>query len=490
LLNISRYSKVRTLRADFLFLPLCLLLVMAQLAVADEPAVKKTYQLRAAWIVTAFGIDWPKTLNPDSQKASLEAIFKNLKEKKYNAVFFQVRIRGDVMFKSQYEPYATVMTGTLGQSPDYDPLAFAIQLSRKYGLEFHAWFNTFIVSNRSKAKVSAGVPHIWQSHPDWVPKLSGTPAEADEFIDPSNEAAKQHLRRVAMEVVRNYDIDGFQFDDYMRYPAKDYPDAKAYEQHNPQHLSLADWRRENINSFVRAFYDEATQLKPYLKVGVTPIGVYERLDDTPAMSSYTDVYQDSRAWLREKKCDYLAPQVYFHIGKTTPDEEKNRKFNPAFEKLVADWTANNFGRHIYIGIGAYKPTVKAELKDQIAVVAVCKAEGLSMYPYQSIKDDAVFNDYALIPPMPWKSSKPPVPPTDVSLSPLTNGNVTLTWKTTAETRWVNVYRNKSGVYHLAMQFVSSETTSISASAADRFAVTSIDKFGNESVLLESGVVEK
>ncbi len=55
-----------------------------------------------------------------------------------------------------------------------------------------------------------------------------------------------------MEVVDNYDIDGVHLDDYF-YPASGvFNDDVTFKMYNSNHIAaLADWRRDNINEFVR-----------------------------------------------------------------------------------------------------------------------------------------------------------------------------------------------------------------------------------------------
>ncbi|NTW50317.1 MAG: family 10 glycosylhydrolase, partial [Chlorobiales bacterium] len=96
---------------------------------SDLAGRKPPQEMRGVWITTAYGIDWPQTTDPEEQKAALQAIFKDIRDKNCNAVFFQVRIRGDVLFYSRHEPFSDILTGTLGQVPAYDPVAYAISLA-------------------------------------------------------------------------------------------------------------------------------------------------------------------------------------------------------------------------------------------------------------------------------------------------------------------------------------------------------------------------
>lgn len=438
-------------------------------------------ELRGVWIATAYGIDWPQTSDPEEQKASLRAIFKDIKAKNCNAVFFQVRIRGDVMFYSRYEPFSDIVTGTLGQVPSYDPVAYAISLAREYGIEFHAWFNTMILRGKNDTPQSIGVPHIWQTHPEWVDRRAqADPTQKTVFLNPALPEVQKHLIQLIADFTRRYDVDGIQLDDYLRYPTKDFPDRQEYERYNPGNLSLENWRRETLNRFVSTLHDSVTAIKPYVRFGITPIGVYKRVDKEPAMESYHDVYQDSREWVRRKKCDYLAPQVYFHTGPTSADDRKEQKYNPAFENLVRDWGKNKFQRHLYVGIGTYKPAVKKEWEYQLKLSREAGAEGVIFYPYNSVKDiPKLFDGPSKIPAMPWKSIVAPRPPGNVRCERKDDG-VKISWETDEDVRWINIYKANGSSTEPYMMRVWGDHFSIDARPGEVFFMTAVNKFGNES----------
>lgn len=443
------------------------------------------YELRGVWIATAFGIDFPKTINPEQQKADLDTIFRDLKSKKFNAVFFQVRVRADVLYPSSVEPYHEYIAGK-GKSPNYDVTKYAIDLAHQHGLEFHAWFNTMILRGKESSEQAEQNPSLWKTHPDWIdPRAQKNPRLKDVYLNPSKPEVRAYLASLIADFARRYDIDGIQLDDYLRYPDKtafseDFPDDEEYKRHNPNQLSKDEWRRENINLFVKMIHDSLHAIKPYVKFGVTPIGVYRKVDKEPAMESVVEVYQDSREWTKRKYCDYLAPQVYFHIGATTNEERKAKKFNPDFEKLVGDWATNKNFRHLYIGIGTYKPAVKQEWKKQVEMCRKFGAEGFIFYPYNSIADITdLFSDYALIPPMKWKSTTIPIPPEGQSVA-WRYGKVELKWKKPKGIRWVNIYKPSYSILVPIRQNMFEETAWVEAKSGDQFYLTAIDAYGNES----------
>lgn len=447
---------------------------------SSRAAPEPRYELRGAWIATGFGIDFPKTTDPEQQKRHLDSIFQDLKSRKFNAVFFQVRIRADVVFETDLEPYHEYLTGVYGKAPDYDIAQYALELARKYGLEFHAWFNTMILRGKNATKKSVGIPSLWERHPEWIDaRAARNPDEPTAYLNPANPHAQAHLIKLITDFARRYDIDGIQLDDYLRYPTTAFPDTAEFLRYNPRKLALDEWRRSVITQFVETLHDSLMRLKPYLKFGVTPIGVYRRLDNEPAMESYA-LYQDSREWTRRKACDYLAPQLYFHIGKTTEEEARAKQFNPDFAKLLQDWCANKNFRHLYVGLGVYKPSVKKEWREQLALARQLGAEGVIFYPYSATAGIEAFKDYALIPPMMWKKNAPPDAPQCIHVA-RQNGKVQLSWQAQPEARWYNLYEKQGDTLKLIRQNLFAPSVEINVASGRQLFLTTIDRFGNESV---------
>jgi len=283
-------------------------------------------ETRAVWLTTVYGLDWPTAKATSSsgiqqQKNELIQILDNLKSANFNTVIMQVRARGDLIYPSQYEPWATSLTGTLGRNPGYDPLKFAIEETHKRGMEFHAWWNVVKVKDDSTLPPNTNPPHIVLRHPEYVKYYK---PNNEWWIDMGKPEARNYLINVVMELVRNYDIDGIHFD-FIRYPNPDFPDSDTYALYANEYPDINEWRRENINKFVRAVYDSIKRVKPWVKVGSAPIGIYRNICDssgvyiysrncgscpsgtTPVATgwqAYCSIYQDSRRWLMEGKHDY------------------------------------------------------------------------------------------------------------------------------------------------------------------------------------------
>jgi uncharacterized lipoprotein YddW (UPF0748 family) len=394
-------------------------------------------EVRAVWLTTVYGLDWPSAKATSAsgiqqQKNELIQILDRLKSANFNTVIMQVRARGDLIYPSQHEPWATSLTGTLGRNPGYDPLKFAIEETHKRGMEFHAWWNVVKVKDDSTLPPQTNPPHIVLRHPEFVKYYR---PNNEWWIDMGKPEARNYLINVVMELVRNYDIDGIHFD-YIRYPNPDFPDDSTYALYANEYPSKDDWRRENINKFVRAVYDSIKKVKPWVKVGSAPIGIYKNIyadDGTPLATgwqAYYSIYQDSRRWLMEGKHDYHSPQIYWDIAN-----------NPKFDVLVRDWKNNSYGRHIYAGSAAYRMDSgsgnwsASEILAQIDTSRAIGVQGNTFFRYKSLLlkgliDSLINSKYkypAFIYPMPWIDSVKPNPPINVAIRRIADKTFEIFW---------------------------------------------------------------
>lgn len=474
-----------SLPRQFLILTLSLAAAAGPLCAFETPVPPKR-EVRAVWITTVGGLDWPKSQSRDEQQRSLREMVERLDRAHFNTIFFQARGRGDVFYRSALEPWSNVMTGTLGDDPGWDPLAFLLDEAHSRGIEVHAWFNTFLVRT-GKAEPPLSEPrHVILSHPKWVRLV-----ETEWWLDPGIPEVRDYTLRLVMELVSRYDIDGIQFD-FIRYPVKPYPDDATYRRYGGRQQK-DDWRRENITRFLQAVYDSVTGLRPWVKVGSTPIGIYRNTEKFRGLQSYADLYQDSRAWVAAGAQDYLVPQVYWSTGATPGD--------PDFTAVVEDWSRNANGRQVVIGLGPYKPEVRAELPELIDITRRYGLGGTSCFRYENIADMLTmggrYSQPALIPPMPWKDPLPPNPPTRLVADQTGGSDVHLRWTAPTQAddgdhaRRIVVYRSPrqpvdvSSLSNIAAILAGTDTAyvdTISRPVAPRYfyALTSLDRANNES----------
>ncbi|HUL43250.1 MAG TPA: family 10 glycosylhydrolase [Bacteroidota bacterium] len=448
--------------------------------------------MRAVWITTVSGLDWPKSTDRAEQQKSLREMIEKLHRAHFNTIFFQVRGRADALYRSRYEPWSVQLTGTLGADPGWDPLDTAITIAHALGMEVHAWFNTFLV--RSGPRPAPSVPlHMVLAHPEWV-----QPVDDEYWCDPGIPAARQYTLNVAMDLIQHYDVDGIHFD-YLRYPQKLLQDDATYRRYGGG-MQRDTWRRENINKFLRDFRDAALPLKPMLKIGAAPIGVYLNIGKMRGLQSYSDVDQDSRKWLQDRLVDYLAPQIYWSLG--------DKPANPDFVTVARDWALNSYNRQIYFGIGAYKPEVFDEIATLVDTSRAIGGEGISFFRYASIEKDldvgGRFRFLSLIPPMAWKDHIPPDPPRDVHVANVEDGVFSISWQQPVsapdgdQAKRFNIYRSRFPKIDLnnpekLVANVSGGTSTLTDTIANvaslkyYYAVTALDKGNNESSPAVEGV---
>jgi uncharacterized lipoprotein YddW (UPF0748 family) len=375
------------------------------------------HELRAVWISPTSG-DWPTSTDIEEQQRSLVDILDNLQKHNFTTVFFQIRSRGNTFYKSSIEPWSPQLSGVLGKDPGWDPLAFAVEEAHKRGLELHAWFNVAKVWGADNLPLHQ--QHVTQAHHDWVKQF-----ENEWWLDMGNPEAREYTKNLVKEIVNSYDVDGVHFD-YVRYPSERFDDWNSFSRWSDG-MDRAEWRRKNITSFVRACYEFIQKEKPWVKVGAAVLGIYQSINGAQStFNGYSGVFQDPRGWMRDGILDYATPQLYWTIG-----EQKNPN-DPDFELLCSDWVRENYGRHVYIGIAAYREKIQNELDEQIELTRTSQANGQVFFRYEHTATlfDQIQKAYrypALVPQMLWKDSIPPNNPKNISIDADDKSDVLIKW---------------------------------------------------------------
>ena len=330
-------------------------------------------ETRGVWVTTNFRLDWPpRTYNPETQKQALVDIFNDIKNKRLNTIYFQVRSSGTVLFKSTYDPFSPYITGELGGEATYDPLAFALYQAHRRGIELHAWINMIRCFSGEDTNIFNNPYHISKRKPEWVVEYKEN-GKSSYWLDPGLPEVRDYLVDMVLEIVRNYDVDGIHLD-FFRYPGKDFNDDFSYRIYGSG-MNRADWRRNNLTLLITDLSQRLKSIKHYVKLGVTPIGIYENRKGAVGMEGFHTVYQDTREWLRRGIIDYAVPQIYWPFDG-----------NPKFDVLAKDWNENSFGRNIVIGIAAYKPEVLGQVERMINYSRQIGAKGIAFFRYGNIKD--------------------------------------------------------------------------------------------------------
>jgi uncharacterized lipoprotein YddW (UPF0748 family) len=418
----------------------------------DVPAPRAEF--RGVWIATVDNTDWPSEvgLSTEQQQRELIVLLDRAAGLHLNAVLLQVRPSCDALYASPLEPWSGVLTGHPGNppSPFYDPLSFAITEAHRRGLELHAWVNPFRVRTKG-SKFPAAAGSVELRHPDWVVHYGNV-----QWLDPGNPSARDYSLAVINDIVRRYDLDGIHVDDYFYpYPQtdeknKDLPflDTTTFHKYAGRQ-SLNDWRRANINEFVRRFYTQTKAVKPLVKVGISPFGIwrpgYPR--QIEGFDSYESLFGDSRLWLQQGWADYFSPQLYWSIDRRAV----------SFPVLLSWWIEQNTrGRQIWPGIDAVKfdksktGELDPEIEFQIKTIRGFDGAGGEIHfsasflkpsdPWgQKLFENlqrSVYQEPALIPPTPWLAdpqTSPPAMPTSVRCSNEPSTHLLLEWEPPAST---------------------------------------------------------
>ena len=367
------------IKKGYSFILLLLLpIFIATNCLADNPPAK---EFRGVWIATVNNIDWPSApgLPVEVQKRELTELIERIEKLNLNVVIFQVRPASDAFYPSEIEPWSHFLTGKQGQAPasHFDPLGFAIELCHSKGMELHAWFNPFRVRNNGFYELA---PNSFAArNPEYTHLFDNK-----LFLDPGIPQVRTHIIKVIMEVVRKYDIDAIHFDDYFYpYPirGRKYPDTKTFSKYGKGFYPnrLGDWRRDNINKFIAVLHDSIKAVKPTVKLGVSPFGVWRNKSDDPngspgvkATTSYDDLYADVYKWLANDWIDYVIPQLYWEQGNQFGD----------FTVLAKWWNDHCFGKPLYLGQALYKSagytkvfTNPTEISEQISILRKFKNVG-------------------------------------------------------------------------------------------------------------------
>lgn len=440
------------------------------------------YEVRAVWLTTIGGIDWPHSYaqserSAEKQKEELRAILDRLQKANINTVLLQTRIRATTIYPSQYEPWDGCLSGFPGKSPGYDALQFAIDECHKRGMEVHAWVVTIPVGKWN----SYGCRQLRKRFPRLIKRIG-----QDGYMDPEATQTGCYLAEMCREIVQRYDVDGIHLD-YIRYPE------------TWKFRISKDQARGNITRIVEKIHQAVKKEKPWVKMSCSPIGKFDDLSRywSHGWNAYTKVAQDAQAWLKDGLMDELFPMMYF----------RGDQFFP----FAIDWKEHSYGKIIAPGLGIYfldPKEGKWNISDITSELYHLRniGEGHAFFRNKFLLDNhqgvydfvtAHFNRYpALVPPMTWESNKRPQQPVTLCIEE-NEGTTTLRWDNSLQYEdgtaiktpsiYNNVYASKEYPVdvHDARNLILTRTTrrqltTRTGNTPTYYAVTTTDGFGNES----------
>ena len=341
-----------------------------------------TEEMRGIWITyMELSMENEQDKSETAFRDKFEEIAMNSRGLGFNTLIVQVRPFGDALYRSSFFPWSHILTGTQGKDPGYDALEIICEICKMYELKIHAWINPYRVTlNNTPAELSNDHPYIKD-------KSIGIETESGIILDPSDEKARQLICNGVEEIVKNYPVDGIQFDDYF-YPTDiANKDQAEYEQYvttigNDNCMTIDNWRKSNVNLLICDVYRTIHSTKENVVFGVSPQG---------NINNNEELYADVKSWSTCKGfVDYICPQIYFSLE------------NPAltFEDCLESWTSLEYDESVdlYVGLAGYKACTdddEGTWQDDDDILAqeydIIKNEdttgGFMLYSYSSLVDE-------------------------------------------------------------------------------------------------------
>lgn len=355
--------------------------------------INKKEDFRTAWLSTVANIDIkdvtsdPNLSPEESFKQQLNSILDKFQELNFNAVTFQVSPMLDAWYPSDVAPWSQYLHSGgsnytyQGKDPGFngfDPLEWLISETHNRGMEFHAWFNPYRVTNAVDTRPvdvklnELAENNFARNNPDLVYEFQNK-----LFLDPGEPKVINYAVARVTEVANKYKVDAIHFDDYFypyKYTANDedvffYKQdldketfekyAEGYGEYN--YANAAKWREDNVTKLVQAISNTITDINnannKSIQFGISPFGIWGHSDEYPegsvtptgSTSSLRDQFANTRKWVKDGLVDYLTPQVYWAFNTAAaPYGELVKWWNDQFEGV------NN--SHLYIGHPNYKYT--------------------------------------------------------------------------------------------------------------------------------------
>ena len=490
---------------------LSVLAMLMCVSVALKAEVSREH--RAIWVSAFLGNNWPTqaltAVNAEDQKTLLVSRFNSFKSQGINVLYYHVRANCDAMYESSYEPWSKHVSGERGTAPAFDPFAYLVEQAHVYGIEVYAWVNPYRYHYDINGSNGDHPLNYEVSHPEWL--INGK--SLNRVLNPAIEEVKQRVVDVCKEIITKYDVDGLVFDDYFypqggMYENSSAPDYSHYQASGTS-MSIADWRRANVNEMVSRVHKMVKETKPYVCFGISPAGRY----DSPTVATYglpsapygdmnyAALYCDPLAWMDEGTVDFISPQIYW------PN---------MFASLLNWWksAAYKFNRHIYFSTSFEYVTDAETLIQQVLTNRDCcyqDAAGIVFFQYDqfvnytssyngsqktygAIFKDAVFQTKALTPIRVWDNKKNPMMVSNISFD-----GAKLTWDAISGMRYT-VYAVPENItdaefscqreYLLGIKYSNYYNIPSNKRTGYRYAVAVYDRYGNEYSPLFMGSSQK
>ncbi len=318
----------------------------------------------------------------------------------YNKVFIQIRGRGYAFYNSKIVPKNPLVDNS------FDPLKYAIEISKKLDIELHVWFNTYILWSSSYEPKDLN--HIYHLKKEWTEantygkmdytinlKSPKIPNWEGIYLSPLHPEVNPYLLSLISEIISSYDIDGIHFD-YIRYQDEIYG-YNSYGRDRFKDLYSIDpsdiakgiistrfgWSQEFVDSTKNIWnkfrQDAITNLLVSTSNYINNNNLEIKLSAAvkPNLLTAKKRYmQDWDSWLNNGLLDFVVPMNYYSEVKDFNNDIQIMKY--FIDKSLQD--------KIVMGIATYNQSAD-DAADKILISRLNGFSGISVFSYDAHKNN-------------------------------------------------------------------------------------------------------
>lgn len=282
-------------------------------SVLEIPPINKGEEIRAVWVASVYNLNLPseRGLSAEELASEVDELVESSRKNNINTIIFQVRPASDALYRSEIFPSSHFLTGRQGEEIEFDILDYLLYKAHKSDISVFAWINPYRVTTASMTLSDLSEDNPAKKHPDWIYSSGGA-----YYYNPGIPEVTELIADGVYELCYNYGVDGVIFDDYFYAEEIGLSDYDEYERYGGG-LSLADYRRECVNTLVKSCYESVKSVSEDIIFGVSPRGVWRNKSEDPDGSdtlggaAYDEIYCDSVAFIKGGYIDIISPQIYW-----------------------------------------------------------------------------------------------------------------------------------------------------------------------------------
>jgi uncharacterized lipoprotein YddW (UPF0748 family) len=377
----------RVLRRCFLLF-LCLgfvfsltVLSISSTLVTSQKTSLVTTEVRGVWLTNVasgvFFAPW-----------GVERAINQLAKLNFNTIYPVVWNRGHTLHKS------AVAKNIIGEDSqpllnlwhgEQDILAKLVKLAKNKNLSVIPWFEYGLMTPPGSA--------LAKLHPEWLTigqeginsvnenlpeEINNGIFNQQAWLNPLHPRVQEFIEGLILEVVKNYDVDGIQFDDHFGMPVQFGYDPLTIELYQQEHLGKSPpsdpfeekwmrWRADKITKFIMKINKAVKAVKPHAKISLSPNSQYY---------AYKYYLQDWETWVNKNLIDELILQVY---------RDDKTSFIAEIEKPGVKLALTKIPVSIGISTGTLtNPVDIKSIKEKVQIVRDHNFLGFSFFYWESL----------------------------------------------------------------------------------------------------------